>query len=303
MEAQNPGPPFFIVGSARSGTTLLRLILNAHPDVAVPPESRFVTELWEGRERVEPEGFLARLAAHPQFKRWDLPIEEVRARLPEEGHVTYAQAIEASFRAYSDGSGRTRWGDKTPRYVESIDLLASIFPTARFVHLIRDGRNVALSYADMPFGPSTVGKAARLWARRVRAGMENGSALGPQRYRELKYEDLVADMEGCLPSLCDFLGLTFDPAMLNYPEAAKHAVLPKAERLNPHIKEKPTTTRSWRSTMPPGHVEIFESVAGEVLERAGYERRFPNPRISARFVGALSAFGLPVAKLTVRART
>jgi hypothetical protein len=302
MEPPGREPPFFIVGSARSGTTLLRLILNAHPEVAVPPESRFVTELWEGHHDIGRAPFLARLGAHPQFRRWELPLDEVEARLPKGERIPYAQAIDATFRAYADRMGRSRWGDKTPRYVEALDVLASLFPTARFVHLIRDGRNVALSYADMPFGPKTVGKAARLWARRVRAGMDGGTSLG-ERYKELRYEDLVADTEGQLRSLCDFLDLPFDPAMLDYPEAAKDAALPKAAKLNPHVKEKPKTTRTWQTTMPAAHVEIFESVAGDVLQRAGYERRFEAPRLSARLSGLLSAAGLPVAKLATTGRS
>src|SRR3712207_1470296 len=156
----NEGPPFFIVGSARSGTTLLRLMLNAHPSVAVPPESRFVVELWTGAERVNVAQLLAKLAAHTRFQAWDLPIEMVEHELEGVTGAPYATAIEAAYQAYARGSGKSRWGDKTPRYVESIPLLAKLWPDSRFVHLVRDGRNVALSYADVPFGPKNVVKAA-----------------------------------------------------------------------------------------------------------------------------------------------
>jgi hypothetical protein len=95
-----PGPPFFVVGSARSGTTLLRLMLNAHPDVAVPPESRFVTELYE-QEEVDAEETLHKLGEHHRFGAWELSLEDVRAELGKSGRVRFAEVISAAYRAYA----------------------------------------------------------------------------------------------------------------------------------------------------------------------------------------------------------
>ena len=293
--------PFFIVGSARSGTTLLRLMLNAHPEVAVPPESRFIVELYDGNDEVNTTSFLARLDAHHRFQQWDLPITAVRDELAGEGNepagLPYPEAIAAAFRAYARVQGKSRWGDKTPRYVESIPLLARLWPQARFIHLIRDGRDVARSYADVPFGPKTVGQAAALWAQRVRAGIRDGRALEPGHYIEINYEDLVDDAEGETKDICDFLELDFDPGMLDYTERARGSVLPRAAMYNPKVTEKPSLTRSWRDSLSPGLVEAFEAVAGDVLSELGYERAFPEPTARARFVGRLGAAGLPVGRL------
>lgn len=291
------GPPFFIVGSARSGTTLLRLILNAHPEVAVPPESRFVVELYEGRDTIDTAHFLQALGSHPRFQVWDLPIEAVAAEIGADGEVAYREAIDAAFRAYARVDGKSRWGDKTPRYVENLDLLGRLFPDARFIHLIRDGRNVALSYADVPFGPKTVGKAATLWASRVRDGCRVGRTLG-ERYVELRYEDLVADAETHTRHLCDFLELEFDPGMMEYTDRARGSVLPRASMYNPHVTEPPRAdVRSWQRSMPDDQIEIFEAVAGDVLTMLDYERRFPSPSGRARILGRLSAAGLPVGRI------
>lgn len=296
-------PPFFIVGSARSGTTLLRLILNAHPDVAVPPESRFITELHPGGDRVSSEAFLRSLAAHKRFQTWDLPItvvaEELRSAVGDAAEVDYPEAITAAFRAYARVNGKSRWGDKTPRYVEHLELLSRLFPAARFIHLIRDGRNVALSYANVPFGPKTVGQAAALWSKRVRAGYEVGrSTLGGERYLEVLYEDLVEDAEGETRDICGFIGVEFDPGMLDYTERARGSVLPRASAYNPHVTEKPTVNvRSWQNSMPPDQVEVFEAVAGDTLSLIGYERRFPEPGAKARAIARLSALGLPVGRI------
>lgn len=290
--------PFFIVGSARSGTTLLRMLFNAHPQVAVPPESRFVVELWDGSEEIDVESFLGKLQGHKRFQMWDLPIEGVVQKLPGRARVPYSEAVTAAFEAYAEAHGKQRWGDKTPRYIEHLSLLSELFPQARFIHMIRDGRNVALSYGDVPFGPKTVAGAARLWARRVGNGCRIGRSLGPARYKEIRYEDLTADLETAAHSLCEFVDVDFESVMLDYTERARSDVLPRAARYNPHVSEKPVVqTRSWEQQMNDDEVEIFEAVAGDLLAELGYERRHPAPGRRARLVAAVSGLGLPIARL------
>jgi hypothetical protein len=291
-------PPFFIVGSARSGTTLLRLMLNAHPEVAVPPESRFIAELWAGYDEVEVDGLLSKLDANDHFQTWDLPIAAVKYELDDKTFAPYAEVMEAAYQAYAHAHGKRRWGDKTPRYVRHISLLAALWPDARFIHLIRDGRDVALSYADVPFGPKNAATAAKLWSGRVRAGLRDGRALGGKRYMEINYEDLVEDAEGETKDLCEFLELDFDPGMLDYPEGAEEVVLPRATMYNPHVTKPPEPKlRSWKESMPDDQVEIFEAVAGDVLSELGYERRFPAPSAVARAKAFLGTKGLPVGRM------
>jgi hypothetical protein len=293
-------PPFFIVGSARSGTTLLRVILNAHPAVTVPPESRFVTELSRGTDDVRVDDFLAALESHRQFKSWNLPIDSVRKEIT--GHtIPYGAAIKAVYSAYAKHVGKEIWGDKTPRYVEHIPFIADLFPDARFVHLVRDGRDVALSYAKVPFGPKTVAKAAALWARRVRIGVTDGRRLGDSRYKEIRYEDLVDTPEETTRALCAFIGIEFDPDMMEYTEKAPEFVFEKAKTYNPKVLQKPSkNARSWETEMPPGHEEAFEAVAGDVLDLFEYPRRFPAPSARAKIAAALGKLGLPVGRLSAR---
>ncbi len=289
------GGLFFIVGSARSGTTLLRTMLNAHPQVAVPPESRFIVELYRGDE-VTVDSFLASLGAHKRFKTWELPVESVAQELAGRSSVPYAEAISAGYRAYASARGKQRWGDKTPRYIEHIPLLARLFPSARFVHLVRDGRDVALSYADVPFGPKSVTKAAQLWSARVSAGMSAGRSLPQGRYLELRYEELVDDPETQAKALCDFLRLVFAPEMLE-PGRAHREVLKRAALYNPKVTGKISRSRSWTQQMPRSQVELFEAVAGDVLARLGYERLFPAPGPRAKLKASLGRAGLPLGRL------
>jgi hypothetical protein len=296
-----PSFPFFIVASARSGTTMLRLILNQHSLIAVPPESRFITELWQGSPEVETENFLTRLAAHPRFTAWELPIEAVRRELEDRQRVSYRDAISAAYSAYASSKGKARWGDKTPRYVEHIPFLADLFPDSRFIHLVRDGRDVALSYADVSFGPKTVSRSAALWAKRVSAGLSQGRPLGPGRYAEIRYEDLVEDPERQLKEVCNFLNVSFEPTMLEGASAGNEDVLARASVYNPHVTDKPKSRiREWRRTMPERHVEIFEAVAGRVLSELSYPRHYPHPGFTARAEAYLGGLGIPVGRYVSR---
>lgn len=270
-------------------------MLNAHSLVAVPPESRFIVDLYRGDEAVVDE-FLESLRTHKRFVAWELPIEAVAGELGGRTTVPYSEAVMAAYRAYARRRNKPRWGDKTPRYIEHIPLLSRLYPDARFVHLVRDGRDVALSYADVPFGPKSVTKAAQLWASRVSAGVSAGRSLPPGRYMELHYEALVDDSERHTRALCDFLGLEFAPEMLE-PGRAHREVLARAAMYNPRVTERIARTRSWTEQMPRSQVELFEAVAGEVLSTVGYERSFPAPGAGARLKASLGRAGVPLGRL------
>lgn len=289
------GAPFFIVASARSGTTFLRLALNAHPQVAVPPESRFITELYSDEE-VDADTFVDALEGHDRFQLWELPVDAVRARLSPAGPVPYAQAVAAAFDAYAEHHGAARWGDKTPRYVEHISFIAQLFPDARFIHVIRDGRNVALSYSHVNFGPRTVAGVAELWARRVRAGITAGRGLERGRYLEIRNEDLAEDPAGELQDICGFLDLGFDPLMLDKAEQRKGVITKETHNYSPESAGRPRMS-SWQEDMRPADVEVFEAVAGPLLSELGYERRYPTPRKTAKLKARLASRGAPIGRL------
>ncbi|MGH2752260.1 MAG: sulfotransferase family protein [Actinomycetota bacterium] len=287
---------FFIIGSARSGTTLLRMMLNAHPEVAVPPESRFVTDLYRTDEVVTEE-FLERLAAHTRWPSWETPIADVRARIGGRARIPHTEAVEAAYETFARARGKSRFGDKTPRYIEELPLLARLWPRAKFVHLVRDGREVALSFGDVPFGPKTVARAARLWSDRVVQGIERGRPLGPDRYLEMHYEDLLDNPRQEMEALCRFLELDFDPAMLDYAHSSRVEALDRAKLYNPYVTRAITRTRSWREEMPAAQIEVFEAVAGDTLATMGYERIFPAPSLGAKLAGLLGRAHLPVGRL------
>ncbi len=273
--------PFpFIVARGRSGTTLLRAMLDAHPDMAVPNESHFVVQFAKRRARYETpagldvERFTRDLLDHWAFRRWELPGRAVLEALVASPPADLPEAIRTVYGAYARNLGKPRYGDKTPSYVLSIDLLARTFQEAVFIHLIRDGRDVALSYLDTDFGSRTLGQAAIYWDRFVRAGRKAGHRLGPERYREIRYEDLVRDPEAVLAELCPFVGLPFDHRMLRYHERADRLVPGLSHQEHHRNLYRPPTAglRDWRRQLSPRDVAVFETFAGELLDELGYER-------------------------------
>jgi len=181
--------PFFIVGCGRSGTTMLRMAFDAHPDVAMPMESHFIDQLAERWDAFAPGGRLDHdvlfRALNRHLRRMQIDEGEARTRVAALVNPGVTEVVDAIFRVYADANGKTRWADKTQGYVVTMPLLADLWPRARFVHLIRDGRDVALSYLDQVFGPKSVPAAAQLWRRRVSIGRKNGGALGSPHRRTM----------------------------------------------------------------------------------------------------------------------
>jgi Uncharacterised nucleotidyltransferase/Sulfotransferase family len=274
--AQDAFPLF--IGAARSGTTLLRAMVDAHPDIAIPPESWFITEFasrrqqYETRRDFDVERFASDLLAHDRFGRWGVEEGDLYAVLHEAAPQDYPSAIRTVFSYWAARQGKPRYGDKTPGYATQLPLLAALFPEARIVHLIRDGRDVALSYSER-FGISTV-KAIHLWRSRVRAAREAGRALGVDRYHEVRYEDLLADPDSTLRDVCSFIGIPFSDRMLCHSEHAARLLSEMPDRQHHLHVGLPLTfgLRDWRSQMSPHVVRACGLLAGDLLDELGYER-------------------------------
>ena len=300
------GPPLFLVGCGRSGSTMLRLMLDAHPDLAVPGESHFIPGL---RRRfpdpVRRDQLTAALLRTPHFRHWKVAESSVWGRVQALGSPAFASVVEAAFLANADEHGARRWGDKTPAYVHAIPLLHGLWPDARFVHLIRDGRDVALSYRSLHWGPDTVWAAARKWRRDVEAGIRDGQPLGTDHYLETRYEDLVADPKQVLRTICAFADLPFDATMLDPQARLGHPTLaPDGGRAFHARSERAVEAgaRAWRTEMSPGDVGRFEAVAGRLLTDLGYERWFPDVGTRDRVAGVIRTAALDVRAAAGEAR-
>jgi Sulfotransferase family len=269
-EGGGMNPHVFIVGCPRSGTTLIERIVDAHPELAIVHESRWIARIYEDRRGLTADGRVTqKLARRLCQPRWFLPFgldpDEMGATLARYDGAPYRDLVSALFDLYAARRHKRLAGDKSPGYVRYLPLLHDLWPSAKFVHIVRDGRDVFLSVVDWAkaatrFASYATDRAvtvARWWEWYVRLGREAGAGLEPDRYYELKYESLVADAALEIGRLCDFLAVPFDDRMIRFHQATK---------------TRPITSglRSWRAQMDVAELRRFEAAAGGLLAELGY---------------------------------
>jgi hypothetical protein len=274
-------PYVFVVGCPRSGTTLLQRMLDAHPLLAVSNDPHFIESapgVRNGREPAVTDELVEWLLGYRAFSR--LGLDESVVREAATGAGSFRELVSAIYDAFGRARGKELAGEKTPHYVRFLPLLHALFPGARIIHIIRDGRDVALSTLEWA-GPEKGPGRFRLWAEcplavsalswrwHVATGLRDGRALGGL-YREIRYEDIAENPEPELRALADHLGLPFAHEMLEYHFgrvrsapglSAKSAWLPPTPGL-----------RDWRTALDAEELELFEALAGDVLETLGYAR-------------------------------
>jgi hypothetical protein len=287
-------PMPIIVGAPRSGTTLLRFMLDAHPDLAIPPETGFLTvgpTLKGSGDKLRRRFFESVTQFEPTTPAW--PDFEISAdlfwqALNEISPFDVSEGFRAFYRLYAARFGKQRYGDKTPIYSLNIDTIRALLPEARFVHIVRDGRDVALSLRQMWFSPSQDFEAlASYWGDFVQGARHAG--MGRSDYFEVRYEDLIQNTEATLSLVCERLKLSFDPAMLSYytrtPERLKEHKGRSGSRGVPQLTQAQRWRQQWRTTEAPNVSRVFawkrempveermkfQRVAGSLLQELGYE--------------------------------
>lgn len=254
----------FVGGCGRSGTTLIREMLNRHPRIACGPETSIVCDL------INPE----RLSVE-----WDWPRREIDAMLAESPSMI--RFAERFFRTLAEREGKARWADKTPRNVRALPRILAAFPNAKFIHIVRDGRDVACSLRHHPkftvrngkVVPQEVNNPMRGCAKRWVTDMSLGLAFRAHpRCYELRYEDLVLRPEETLRELCAFIGEAYTPTMLEAPRVDPTADRPGRLINNTNVDGaiSPTSIGRWRRDLSMEERHVVREVAGELLLATGY---------------------------------
>ncbi|MEH1127852.1 sulfotransferase family protein [Micromonospora sp. CPCC 206061] len=284
--------PIFVCGCPRSGTTLLQLMLHAHPRIAIPPETRFVLEAYRIRrafgELRDPEHRRALgrwIVDRPESRFADLNLDpaEVIQQIVA-GPATLGTALGVVFRAYARRFGKPRWGDKRPVYVSNIPILIRLFPDAQIVHIVRDGRDCVASLKQMSWHRGGVHQAISAWAQAIDHGRWAAQALGSRAYHEVTYEDLVRDPETELRPLCDYLGEDYDPAMRD-PSALAQVAVPGRKTWHGRTRQPVSAERvgRWSHDLTAEELGLCEAVLGERLLGRGYELSgAPSPPLAHR---------------------
>jgi hypothetical protein len=278
--------PFFIVGFQRSGTTMLRLMLNAHPAIAIPHDS---AELWlnyRGRTpsygdlaaRGNVERMMQDLLAEPRIKAWktDLP----RIRSSPNLCLTRSRASCDGFMRCSPGPTVSNSGRQEHWHLVELDKLNEMFPACKIIHIVRDRRDYALSHTgkDYIYGYATIWRAAVEWRDQVTLCKKMGAMLPRERFLELRYEDLILDCTRELHRVCKFLNVDFAPEMLRFYETVDAAVPAERRSLWPMLDKPPQASNvyKWKVEMSESDRAVFERNAGALLGEYGYES-LPGP--------------------------
>jgi len=266
--------PVFIVGCQRSGSTMLGAMLGAHPDILCLPEAQFVGDFLpaDPADHIEPDELLSAIEQHWRFRIWDFTLAGARPR-PGEIHSSFAATVVWLVRRYATFVGRHHasiWIEQQPGHLKRAWHLAQHFPDARFLHIVRDGRAVALSLMERDWGQKRILAAAKFWQERVALGLALEIALGPARVRRVQYEAVLNEPREELERLCEFLDLPFHPTM----ERPTGLRLPPFTRMDHQlIGSRLVGSRAdrWRQHVKRRDIEIFEGQTGDLLPLLGYD--------------------------------
>ena len=286
--------PFFILSNPRSGSSLLRIICDSNQNLCVPPECGFL-EWWYDKyrdwnsndinngERIN--SFCEDLASSKKFETWGFDMLKLKSNILENKPTTYAQLVGLVYVTYAEikNKSNVKWGDKNNYYITKLSLLYKLYPNAKYIHLIRDGRDVATSYMELkniksdskyfPQLPTEINEIATEWLLNNNIIYTHCSALDKDQYLLLKYEDVLRDTENVCKKVCDFLGVEYDSNMLVYYLGASKE--PKAT-IDWKVKtsQKPDTLNinKYEKLLSHQQINAFNNIAGSMLDKYGYER-------------------------------
>jgi Sulfotransferase family len=282
--AGSPRRPLLIGACPRSGTTLLRSLLNNHPEIAVPGETDFVMPIWLARESY---GNLRDPANRRRIGEWIFMEDGHGGRRLRAGGIGREEAVErvvaspptlgsifsTCFRIYAEAHGKPRWGDKRPKYVHHVRAMFDLFPDAQFVNLIRDPRGAVSSLITLGWYPEKVAvpSAASAWEASIRNLDRRAGALRPDQLLDIRFEDMALDPAASLRRVCSFAGLRDDDEAIEQMIARENVGNLRQDRhwrIREPISSAPVD--AWRKRLRTRDVALVEHVTRPYMERFGY---------------------------------
>ena len=239
--------PVFLVSAERSGTTLLRLMLDSHPNVAWCSEFEYAVD------HLAPGGVWPDMDRYRRWLETSRVFQDTGFRVNPD--LDYPALVNSFLNQKRNGDGKELIGATVHRH---FDRLAWIWPEARFIHMLRDPRDVARSCVDMGWS-GNVWTAVSRWLHAENLWEELSRDLPPERYVEVYYQDLIENPEPTLRRVCDFLGVPYDPAMLTYHQTTTYEP-PDRSLVN-----------QWKRKLTDFDVRLVEARVGDMLEKRGYE--------------------------------
>jgi Sulfotransferase family len=282
----------FILGNPRSGTSLLRLMLTCHPNIIIPPESHFFLWLerqyssWKMGDNLDE--FLVDLYNATKFETWKIPKDKLEIRLKERNVSSFAELIEEIYLFYGELQKKENikvWGDKNKLWKEKLGLYQQYYPEAKFIHLVRDGRDIACSYKELhknkseskyaPNLPSEIEDIANIWSLNVSTISNFFESISPNNTLIVSYENLVKDTIETLTKISEFLKLPNSSMMMDYLNENNDSLFEPKEflqwksKLNQNPDKK--NIGKYLEILTNNEINIFENIASLELNKFGYE--------------------------------
>jgi hypothetical protein len=268
--------PFFLVGCPRSGTTLLQQLLDAHPDIAVAPETHFIRRFWLKKNEY---GDLSKNENYASLLRSILSVEEF-SEMGIDADVfqlkawqinrDYCHLFSLLLSEFSKSKQATLVGEKTPNHVLYIPILKQFFPDEKFIEVFRDPRAVVNSWRNVPWSTGSIRGDTQVWKKYILA--PKSSDLDTQSLFSFHYEDLVANPEQVLRQVCGFLEVSYHSDMLNFHLSKTTSVNIKREPWKEN-SVKPVSQSSiakWKTALTPSMISEIELIALEQMVKLGY---------------------------------
>ena len=274
--------PVFIGGCGRSGTTLLGAILGSHSDCLTLPEFQFKLNIIQAcNNRNHLHTYANEILKDKRFKIWKIKVDadNLQKNLAKSAIHTVNFFVKEYAESINFSKSPKLWIDHTPANMKYAKTLLEVFPQAKFVHIVRDGRAVASSVIPLDWGPNTITKAASWWVEHMAYGLAAESFLGKDKIIRIKYEDLISKPKETVKNLCSYLDIEYQHSMLDATgfkvpsyTAVQHNLIGKrldATRLN-----------DWEKKLSFEEVEIFEILTGDFLNYLNYSLKSHSTRLN-----------------------
>ena len=277
MHQQIKGP-IFLVGCPRSGTTLLQQMLDAHPAIAIAPETHFIRRFWLQRETYGDltqdhnyQKLINDIIAIPEFSEMELNSHEFSEAVWQIKR-DYSSIFHLLLKQFAGLRQVQIVGEKTPNHLLYMQTLQAFFPDARFIHIVRDPRAVVNSWRTVPWSTGSIQGDAKVWRRYMRTAQQTPPA--GQTLFTLHYEHLVSKPEECLRNICQFLNLEFEPAMLNYyqQETALVNVSREPWKKNAVKPVSESSLNRWQTDLSAQTIAEIEAIVYPDMQQLGYQR-------------------------------
>lgn len=256
-------PPLFILGCHRSGTTLLSQLLK-HTTYGAPVESHFITKYYKKlgaygdiTDKKNFSKLLKAILSERPVMQWklDINVDQIFEDLQD---IDYVKIIDSICLKRAGKDGKNAWGDKTPDYTLDTEIIYKLFPDAKFIYIVRDGRDVALSLLEKPWGPNNFVACAEYWKKYDLTEDVYNKLKSNKQLFFLRYEDLLTDSGKMVKEVYNFLE----------EDAEKEEVQKLVQKI------RPTNFNKWKNKMSRRQIEFFERTAGKTLKKFGYETSY-----------------------------